>query len=189
MDWWIHSTDATKAIVAENDIRNRIKNSCVARWIRAIDITPQLLREKWVLDVQKIMDVVVKLICEFYGINMWELSRNTKEFLMNKYGIPEDKIDMLYSNGNVALAYTDYVRHHYWDKEQPEWVQLEPLPNTTTVVDLPEEKVKQEEEKMLRVWVENLKQMLATETDPEKKELYEAQLKVLELKLKNANAW
>jgi ABC-type Zn uptake system ZnuABC Zn-binding protein ZnuA len=41
---------------------------------------------------------------------------------------------------------------------------------------------------MLRVGVDNLKQMLAVETDPDKKELYEAQLKVLELKLKNGNA-
>jgi hypothetical protein len=38
-----------------------------------------------VLDVQKVMDVVVKLICEFYGIGMWELSGNSREFLMNKY--------------------------------------------------------------------------------------------------------
>lgn len=30
--------------------------------------------------------------------------------------------------------------------------------------------------------------MLATETDPDKKELYEAQIKVLELKLKNGSA-
>lgn len=30
--------------------------------------------------------------------------------------------------------------------------------------------------------------MLAVETDKEKRELYEAQLKVLELKLKNGNA-
>lgn len=134
------------------------------------------------------MDVVVKLICEFYGINMWELSGNSREFLMKKYWIPEDKLNTLYNYGNVALAYTEYVRHHYWDK-QPEDVKLDPLPTTTTVVDLPEEKVKQEEDRMLRVWVDNLKQMLAVETDPDKKELYEAQLKVLELKLKNANAW
>ena len=135
------------------------------------------------------MDVVVKLICEFYGINMWELSRNSREFLMDKYWIPEDKLNILYNHGNIELAYTDFVRHHYWDWKQPDDVKLDPLPTTTTVVDLPEEKVKQEEDRMLRVWVDNLKQMLAVETDPDKKELYEAQLKVLELKLKNANAW
>jgi hypothetical protein len=63
------------------------------------------------------------------------------------------------------------------------------LPTTTTVVDLPEEKVKQEEDRMMRIWIDNLKQMLASETDKDKRELYEAQLKVLELKVKNANAW
>lgn len=185
---WLQSTDATKAIVAENDMRNRIRQSCLQWWIKPTDITPELLREKWVLDTAKVMDVVVKLICEFYGVNMWELSGNSREFLMNKYWIPEDKLNILYDYGNIALAYTDFVRHHYWDK-QPEDVKLDPLPTTTTVVDLPEEKVKQEEDRMLRVWVDNLKQMLAVETDPDKKELYEAQLKVLELKLKNANAW
>lgn len=186
---WLQSTDATKAIVAENDMRNRIRQSCLQRWIKAIDITPELLREKWVLDTNRVMDVVVKLICEFYGINMWELSRNSREFLMDKYWIPEDKLNILYNHGNIELAYTDFVRHHYWDWKQPDDVKLDPLPTTTTVVDLPEEKVKQEEDRMLRVWVDNLKQMLAVETDPDKKELYEAQLKVLELKLKNANAW
>ena len=95
----------------------------------------------------------------------------------------------MYNHGNVALAYSEFARLNYWDWKQPEDVQLDPLPTTTTVVDLPEEKVKQEEDRMLRVGVDNLKQMLAVETDPDKKELYEAQLKVLELKLKNANAW
>lgn len=185
---WLQSTDATKAIVAENDMRNRIRQSCLQWWIKPTDITPELLREKWVLDTAKVMDVVAKLICEFYGVNMWELSRNSREFLMNKYWIPEDKLNILYNHGNIELAYTDFVRHQYWDK-QPDDVKLDPLPTTTTVVDLPEEKVKQEEDRMLRVWVDNLKQMLAVETDPDKKELYEAQLKVLELKLKNANAW
>ena len=185
---WLQSTDATKAIVAENDMRNRIRQSCIQWWIKPTDITPELLREKWVLDTAKVMDVVVKLICEFYGINMWELSGNSREFLTKKYWIPEDKLDILYNHGNIALAYTEFARHHYWDK-QPEDVKLDPLPTTTTVVDLPEEKVKQEEDRMLRVWVDNLKQMIAVETAPDKKELYEAQLKVLELKLKNANAW
>ena len=186
---WLQSTDSTKAIVAENDMRQRIRQSAMQWWIKPIDITPQLLRDKWVLDTQKVMDVVVKLICEYYGINMWELSGNSKEFLMNKYWIPEDKLNILYSNGNIALAYSEFVKHYYGDKEQPADVQLDPLPTTTTVVDLPDEKVKQEEDRMMRVWIDNLKQMLATETDPEKKELYEAQIKVLELKLKNANAW
>ena len=186
---WLQSTEWTKAIVAENDMRNRIRQSCIQWWIKPIDITPQLLREKWVLDTQKVMEVVVKLICEYYGVNMWELSGNSKEFLMNKYWIPEDKLNTLYTNGNIALAYSEFVKHNYGDKEQPADVQLDPLTTTTTVVDLPEEKVKQEEDRMMRAWIDNLKQMLATETDPDKKELYEAQIKVLELKLKNGNAW
>jgi len=108
---------------------------------------------------------------------------------MDKYWIPEDKINMLYTHGNIALAYSDFVKHQYGDWKLPDDVQLDPLPTTTTVVDLPEEKVKQEEDRMMRAWIDNLKQMLAVEADPDKKELYEAQLKVLELKLKNANAW
>ena len=186
---WLQSTDSTKAIVAENDMRNRIRQSCIQWWIRPIDITPQLLRDKWVLDVQKVMDVVVKLICEFYGISMWELSGNSKEFLMDKYQIPEDKINILYNNGNIAFAYSEFVKHQWGDWKLPDDVQLDPLPTSTTIVDLPEEKVKQEEDRMMRAWIENLKQMLAVETDKEKRELYEAQLKVLELKLKNGNAW
>ena len=186
---WIQSTDATKAIVAENDMRNRIRQSCLQWWIKPTDITPELLREKWVLDTPKVMNVVVKLICEFYGLGLWELSGNSREFLMKKYWIPEDKLNILYNHGNVALAYSEFARLNYWDWKQPEDVQLDPLPTTTTVVDLPEEKVKQEEDRMLRVGVDNLKQMLAVETDPDKKELYEAQLKVLELKLKNGRAW
>jgi len=186
---WLQSTDSTRAIVEENDMRQRIRQSAIQWWVKPTDITPQLLREKWVLDVQKVMDVVVKLICEFYWIGMWELSGNSKEFLMNKYWIPEDKINTLYNNGNIALAYSEFVKQHYGDWKQPEDVQLDPLPTTTTVVDLPEEKVKQEEERMMRIWIDNLKQMLASETDKDKRELYEAQLKVLELKIKNANAW
>lgn len=186
---WLQSTDATKAIVAENDMRNRIRQSCIQWWIKAVDITPQLLMEKWVLEVNKVMDIVVKLICEFYGMWMWELSWNSREFLMKKYWITEERLNTLYNHWNVALAYSEYVKNHYWDGKQPDDVRLDPLPTTTTIVDLPEEKVKQEEDRMLRVWVENLKQMIAVETDSEKKELYEAQLKVLELKLKNGNAW
>ena len=186
---WLQSTDNTKAIVAENDMRNRIRQSAMQWWIKPIDITPQLLRDKWVLDVQKVMDVVVKLICEYYGVNMWELSGNSREFIMDKYWIPEDKLNTLYNNGNIAFAYSEFVKHQYGDGKLPDDVQLDPLPTTTTVVDLPEEKIKQEEDRMMRAWIENLKQMLAVETDKEKRELYEAQLKVLELKLKNGNAW
>lgn len=186
---WLQSTDSTKAIVAENDMRNRIRQSAIQWGVKPTDITPQLLREKWVLDVQKVMDVVVKLICEFYGIGMWELSGNSREFLMNKYWIPADKLDILYTNGNISLAYSEFAKHYYGDWKLPDDVQLDPLPTTTTVVDLPEEKIKQEEDRMMRAWIENLRQMLASETDPDKRELYEAQLKVLELKVKNANAW
>lgn len=186
---WLQSTEWTKAIVAENEMRWRIRQSAIQWWIKPTDITPQLLRDKWVLDVQKVMDVVVKLICEYYGISMWELSGNSKEFLMDKYWIPEEKINILYNNGNIALAYSEFVKHQYGDWKLPDDVQLDPLPTTTTVVDLPEEKVKQEEDRMMRVWIDNLKQMLAVETDKDKRELYEAQIKVLELKLKNGNAW
>ena len=185
----MEATDSTKAIVAENNMRQRIRQSCLQWWIRAIDITPEYLREKGVLDIRQVMDVVVKLICEFYGINMWELQGNSREFLMNKYWIPEEKLDMVYRNWDIALAYNDYVKHNYGDWQQAPDVHLDPLPTTTTVVDLPEENIKREEEKMIRAWIQNLKTMLASETDKEKIELYEAQLKVLELKLKDANAW
>ena len=185
----MEATDSTRAIVAENNMRWRIRQSCLQWWIRPIDITPELLREKWVLDVKPVMDVVVKLICEFYGINMWELQANSRDFLINKYWIPAEKLDTLYRNWDIALAYSDFVKHNYGDKELPSDVQLDPLPTTTTVVDLPEENIKREEEKMMRAWIQNLQTMLNSETDKEKRELYEAQLKVLELKLKNANAW
>ena len=184
----MEATDSTKAILAENNMRQRIRQSCLQWWMKPTDLTPEILREKWVLDVNPVMKVVVKLICEYYGINMWELQGNSREFLMNKYWIPSEKLDILYRNWDIAIAYADYVKHHYGDKEQPVDVHLDPLPTTTTVVDLPEENVKKEEEKMLTAWVQNLKQMLAAETDKDKIELYEAQLKVLELKLKNANA-
>lgn len=184
----MEATDASKAIVAENNMRQRIRQSCLQWWIKPTDLTPEILREKGVLDIKPVMEVVAKLICEFYGVNMWELQCNSREFLMDKYWIPEDKLDVLYRNWDIALAYSEFVKHYYWDWKISDDVKLDPLPTTTTVVDLPEENVKKEEEKMLTAWVQNLKQMLATETDKEKIELYEAQLKVLELKLKNANA-
>ena len=57
----MEATDSTKAIVAENNMRQRIRQSCLQWWIRAIDITPEYLREKGVLDIKQVMDVVVKL--------------------------------------------------------------------------------------------------------------------------------
>jgi len=185
----MEATDSTKAIVAENNMRQRIRQSSMQWWIRPIDITPQLLREKGVLDIQWVMKVVVKLICEFYGIWLWELTWNSREFLMNKYWIPADKLETLYSNWDVALAYSEFAKHYNWDWKIPDDVKLDPLPTTTTVVSLPEEQVRQEEERMIKVWIENLKGIIANETDKDKKDLYEAQLKVLELKLKNAAAW
>ena len=185
----MEATDSTKAILAENNMRQRIRQSCLQWWMKPTDLTPEILRDKWVLDVTPVMKVVVKLICEYYGINMWELQGNSREFLMNKYWIPADKLDILYTNGNISLAYSEFAKHYYGDWKLPDDVQLDPLPTTTTVVDLPEEKVKQEEDRMMRIWIDNLKQMLASETDKDKRELYEAQLKVLELKVKNANAW
>jgi len=189
MDAWAIGTDSAKAVLKEKDLRQRIKASAMQWWIRPTDITAELLREKGVFNTEEIMQVVRKLICEFYGISMWELARNDKEFLMNKYWIPEDKFNIL-REWDVALAYKEYAKHNNWDntglngKDIPDAV----LPSTTTVVDLPEEAVKKEEWHMLEQAKQNLQKMMDSETDKEKLELYEAQMKVLDLKIKNARA-
>lgn len=189
MDAWAIGTDSAKAVLKEKDLRQRIKASAMQWWIRPTDITPELLREKGVFNTEEIMQVVRKLICEFYGISMWELARNDKEFLMNKYWIPEDKFNIL-REWDVALAYQEFAKHNNWDntglngKDTPDAV----LPSTTTVVDLPEETVKKEEWHMLEQAKQNLQKMMDSETDKEKLELYEAQMKVLDLKIKNARA-
>lgn len=189
MDAWAIWTDSTTAIVKEKELRQRIEASAMQWWVRPIDITTELLREKGVFNTEEIMQVVRKLICEFYGIGMWELAQNDKEFLIKKYLIPEDKFNIL-REWDVALAYQEFAIHHNWDnkglnsKEVPDSV----LPKTTTVVDLPDEVVKRQEWKMLEQAKQNLQKMMDGETDKEKLELYEAQMKVLDLKIKDARA-
>lgn len=187
---WAIWTDNAKAILKENDIRNRIRTSAQQWWIKPIDITTWLLKEKGVFNTEEIMQVVRKLICEYYGIWMRELARNDKKFLMDKYLIPEDKFEVL-REWDVMLAYQEFARHNNGDnsatpnKETPD----EPLPTTTNIVTLPEEDVAKEEVKMLGIAKQNLQKMMDGETDKEKLELYEAQMKVLDLKIKNATAW
>ena len=169
MDAWAIGTDSAKAVLKEKDLRQRIKASAMQWWIRPTDITAELLREKGVFNTEEIMQVVRKLICEFYGISMWELARNDKEFLMDKYWIPEDKFNVL-REWDVALAYQEFAKHNNWDntglnsKDTPDAV----LPSTTTVVDLPEETVKKEEWHMLEQAKQNLQKMMDSETDKEK---------------------
>lgn len=184
---WAIWTDSTKAILKENDLRQRIKASAQQWWIKPTDITTWLLREKGVFNTEETMQVVRKLICEYYGIWMWELARNDKEFLMNKYWIPEDKFNVL-REWDVALAYQEFAKYNNWDNtgQQGKEVEDAPLPTTTTVVDVPEETIKHEEWKMLNAAKINLQKMMDSETDKEKLELYEAQMKVLDLKIKNA---
>lgn len=184
---WILWTDSSNAILKRKDIRNRIVASAQQWWIKPTDITTELLRSNGVINTEEIMQVVRELICEYYGIGMWELARNDKEFLLNKYWIPEDKFNIL-REWDVALAYSEFAKHNNGDGKQWE-VASSPLPTTTTVVDAPEKNVKQEEQKMYMTAKQNLQQMMEGETDKEKLELYEAQMKVLDLKLKNANAW
>ena len=190
MEAWAIWTDSAKAILKEQDIRQRIRTSAAQWWVRPIDITTQLLKEKGVFNTEEVMQVVRKLICEFYGISMWELARNERQFLLDKYWIPEDKFDVL-REWDVMLAYQEFAKMNNGDNSATpnKEVADAPLPTTTTVVSLPEEDVKKEEEKMLLTAKNNLQQMIAGETDPEKLELYEAQMKVLDLKIKNGKAW
>ncbi len=183
-------TESTKAILKEQDIRQRIKTSAQQWWIRPIDMTTSLLREKGVFNTEEVMKVVRKLICEFYWINMWELQVNNPQFLMDKYWIPEDKFNTL-REWNIALAYQDYVLHNNGDNSATPDKEIEdaPLANTTSIVDLPQEQIQKEEYRMLVANKQNLQQMMASETDKDKLELYEAQMKVLDLKLKNAANW
>jgi hypothetical protein len=110
MDAWAIGTDSTKAVLKEKDLRQRISASAMQWWVKPTDITTELLREKGVFNTEEIMQVVRKLICEFYGISMWELARNDKEFLMKKYWIPEDKFNIL-REWDVALAYQEFAKH------------------------------------------------------------------------------
>ena len=59
---WIQSTDSTtKAIVAENDMRNRIRQSCLNGELETYRYHTRTLREKWVpWYSKKVMDVVDK---------------------------------------------------------------------------------------------------------------------------------
>lgn len=179
----MQATESTVAIQKENDTRQRIRQSCLQWWVKPTDLTPEYLKEKWVININEIMDVVVKLICEFYWIWLWELARNDRQFLINKYWIPEDKLNILYDNGDIWLAYSDFAKMYKGDWDNAKSIDVQ-MPTTTTVVNMPEEDIKREETKMLNVAKANIQQMLSTETDPEKIELYKAQLKVLELKLK-----
>lgn len=184
---WILWTDSSNAILKKKDIRNRIVASAQQWWIKPIDITTELLREKGVFNTEETMQVVRELICEFYGIGMWELAKNDKEFLIKKYWIPEDKFNTL-REWDVMIAYNEFAKHHNGDGKQ--WDNLtSSLPTTTVAVDAPEKNVKQEEQKMYAIAKQNLQKMMEWETDKEKLELYEAQMKVLDLKLKNADAW
>ena len=109
---------------------------------------------------------------------------------MDKYWIPEDKFNTL-REWNIALAYQDYVLHNNGDNSATPDKEIEdaPLANTTNIVDLPQEQIQKEEYRMLVANKQNLQQMMASETDKDKLELYEAQMKVLDLKLKNAANW
>lgn len=182
------ATEWTKPILQEKDIRNRIKASCMQWWIRPIDITSDLLRSKGVFNIDQVMNVVRKLICEFYGIWLWELASNNKDFLMSKYNIPENHFRTL-CEWNIMLAYQEFAKANNWDDREDRETPPPPLPTTTNVIDLPEKLVEQEEYRMLLAAKQNLTQMMEWEKDKEKLELYEAQMKVLDLKIKNAEPW
>lgn len=181
---WVIWKAWTVAIMKNKERREKIRQSSQVWWIKPIDITPELLREKNVFNIQEIMEVVVELICEYYWVWLWELSKNSKEFLMKKYWIPEDKLNIMYDNGDIAMAYNQFVTIHRWDWKNAKDIKT-PIPTTTTIVDVPQESVQQEEWKMYLQAKANLQKMMEAETDEEKLELYKAQMTVLDLKIKS----
>lgn len=177
---WKNWLDEINAKLRKKELAKTTANQL---WIRPKDITRELLEEKWILNIQEIMQWVCMWIQEFYGISLWELWRTSQEQLINKYWISQKELDTLLDFGDIWLAYAEYVKHVLWDKpNEKEMATLQTKKDNVIVDDNATSAVIQ---KMREDEKNRLQSLIDNESDPERKELYEAQMKVLKIQEKN----
>lgn len=151
-------------------------------WVKPKDITIDMLDNAWVLNTREIMEWVCIWIQEFYGLSLWELRRTSQKELLNKYKLSQKELDTLLDYWDITLAYWEYVKTMLWEKPSE---SEETLLQTKTNVIVDEWATSAVMQKMHEDEKNRLQSLIDNETDPEKKELYEAQMKVLNLKEKN----
>ena len=159
------------------------------QWIKAIDITEDKLKQLWVatVNIKPAMKWVVDIICEFYGVKLREL--RDKGNVAEIYGIKEEHLNTLIDHSDIGIAYNNFKKQYTWDKRTDEMgaiidndISDDMLPKSQNNVD-----VNLWEAKILKTMKTNernsLIKMIENESDDKKKELYEAQLVVLDLEL------
>lgn len=152
-------------------------------WVKPKDLTWEMLEAKWVANIHEIMEWVCMWIQEYYGLSLWELWRTSQEKLINKYGISQKELDTLLDYGDIWLAYATYVKCVLWDKPTESDKALLQTTKDNVIVD--ESATNAVIQKMREDEKNRLQSLIDNESDPERKELYEAQMKVLKIQEKN----
>ena len=172
---WVNKINADKAK------KETAKLVASKLWVKPKDITIDMLSAY--PNATDIMKWVCMWILEFYGLSLWELGKTTAEKIINKYKISEKELNTLLDYWDVWLAYSEYVKNMLWDKpSEREQSTLQSIKENVIVDETATNAVIQ---KMRADEKARLQSLIDNETDSEKKEMYEAQMKVLTLKEKN----
>ena len=172
---WVNKINADKA---KKELAKRIATQL---WIKPKDITPEMVAQY--PNANDIIKWACMWILEYYWLSLWELSMASKEAIINKYHISERELNMLLDYWDIWLAYSEYVKHTLGEKpSELEIGELQVIKENVTVDEWVTSAVIQ---RMRADEKERLQSLIDNETDSEKKEMYEAQMKVLTLKEKN----
>lgn len=107
----------------------------------------------------------------------------SQEEIINRYWIKQEELNTLLDYWDIWLAYAEYVKRNLWDKPKSwEASSLEVIKpeawHDEWATNAVMQKMRADEKNRLQALIDN-------ETDQEKKEMYEAQMKVLNIKEKN----
>jgi len=133
------------------------------------------------------MKSVVRIICEFYGIKLWELKSSWVD-LVEKYWLSEQHFKVLSEFGDISVAYNNFVKQYVWDNSDWKSVyrDLSSIPTTQNVPNIDEKQIMKELQDRER---HNLEILIMNEKDEKKKKLYAMQLETLNLKQDIENGW
>lgn len=178
--WWVNWVNK----IREDQLKKEtVKKVATAWWVKPHQVTAEMLQRWWITNIPYYMQWVCMWICEFYWLSLWELQMGSQEEIINRYWIKQEELNTLLDYWDIWLAYSEYVKRNLWDKPKSwEAASLEVIKpeawHDEWATNAVMQKMRADEKSRLQALIDN-------ETDQEKKEMYEAQMKVLNIKEKN----
>lgn len=180
LETWKEYTDQAKVLIEQKQYKQAIISLANENNIKPIDLDEDTLlrlgvtRSKIWIAMKALVDVII----EYYWIKLRELNEWAE--IKEKYSIEDKHYEILMRYWDVWYAYAQYVKQYKWEWENADKNFGWEIRKTQVIPDTSWYK------KILKSYREternNLLKLIEMEADPKKKELYELQLKTLDLK-------